>query len=338
MAEIYLSGSAERAEQIFVNKPELLEQYRRYSKRADNMLLPNKPYLMTCEPGDTNTLQAFSRYSHPELQRLQHIAAAYDDYTLAMAYVTEEQIKPIMQLLEKHGTTAAGALVGATNSKYSVFQRSIIQYQQALLDLHQASQAKAQAKGARTKGAHNAIIAAKEAHARQMHAVMEQRFQQQLQRYRANLGSSAKRSALLSADRGVNVARSGRNNQRTGQTLRFANSQQVTTVQRFVSGTQVVGRGLLVLDFSLRTKKVYHAQDSWREGVVQYSGFGASALTGSLVALGTNAIGMTLMLSPAGWVVLIGAAVVVGFMAATKVDSWAQSEAASIYDNARARR
>lgn len=338
MAEIYLSGSAERAEQIFVNRPDLLAQYRQYSNRTDNILLPNQPHLMSCAPDDIKTLHTFTRFSHPELQRLQQIAAEYDDYTLAMAYVTEEQIKPVMQLLEKHGTTAAGALLGATNSKYSVFQRSIVQYQQALLDLHEASQAKAQAKGARTKGAHNGIIAAKEAHARQMHAVMEQRFQQQLHRYRANLGTSANRSALLSAERGVNVARSGRNNQRTGQTLRFANSQQVATVQRFVSGTNMVGRGVLVLDFAMRTEKVYHAQNSWREGAVQYSGFVASAGTGALVAMGTKTIGIALVLSPVGWIVLIGAAVLVGFVAASKADSWMQNEAASRYDNRRDRR
>ncbi|CAM3795383.1 hypothetical protein [Rheinheimera salexigens] len=337
MPEIYLSGKAQRAEQIFVNRPDLLAQYRRYSNISDDILLPNQPYLMTCAPGDINTLQAFKRFSHPELQRLQQISAEYDEQTLALAYVTEEQIKPVIQLLDQHGTTAAGALVGATNSKYSVFQRSIIRYQQALLDLHQASQAKAQAQGARTKGAHNSIIAAKEAHARLMHAEMEQRFQQQLQRYRANLGSSAKRSALLSADRGVNVARSGRNNQRTGQTLHFANSQQVATVQRFVSSTNMIGRGILVLDFGLRTEKVYNAKDSWREGVTQYSGFGASAGMGALVASGTKSIGMALMLSPAGWVVLIGAAVVVGFMAVSWLDNKTQDVSGRFYDSARMR-
>ena len=106
----------------------------------------------------------------------------------------------------------------------------------------------------------------------------------------------------------------------------------MATVQRFISGTNIVGRGVLVLDFAMRTEKVYHAEDSWREGTVQYSGFVASAGTGALVAMGTNAIGMALMLSPAGWVVLIGAAVVVGFMAASYADNKFQGAAGYGYD------
>lgn len=339
MAEFYLPRSTERAEQIFANQPDLLEQYKRYSNRADNMLLPHQPYLMTCAPGDQQTLQALNRFSSSELARLQQIAAEYDDATLAIAYVTEEQINPVMELLDKYGTTAAGAMLAAANSKYTAFQRSIVRYQQALLDLHDASQAKANANGARTKGAHNAVIAAKQAHAKRMHADMVQRFQAQLQRYQANLKSGASRSALLSAERGINVARSGRSNRRTGQTLRFANNQQVATVQRFVKGSDLVGRGVLMLDFGLRTNKVLTTQgDAGRMAATQYSGFLANAGTGFLVAVGTKAIGMALVLSPLGWVVLIGAAAVVGFTAATLADNWAQNVSGKIYDSGRWRR
>lgn len=343
MPEIYFSSSNQRAEQIFAGQPDLLAQYQKRSNRADNILLPSQPYLMSCAPGDEATLQAFDRFTHPELQRLQQIASAYDDYTLAIAYVTEEQINPVMALLDEYGLTAAGALVGAANSKYTAFQRSIIGYQQALVDLHNASQAKAQVSGARTRSAHNSVIATKEAYARRMHADMKQRFQFQLQRYSANLRSQASRSALLNADRGVNIARSGRSGQQTSQSLHFANSQQVATVQRFVNGTQIVGRGLLVLDFSSRTHKVMTTQgDATRMGITQYSGFAAGALTGyafgkgSVVAI--SAISLALTLSPAGWVFLIGSAAVLGFTAATAMDNWAQNETGYIYDRIRGRR
>lgn len=342
MAEFYFPRTSERAEQLFVGKPDLLAQYQKYSNRTDNILLPHQPYLMSCAPGDEHTLQALHRFSHPELQRLQQIAAEYDDSILAIAYVTEEQINPVIKLLDEYGTTAAGAMLAAANSKYTAFQRSIVRYQLALLDLHDASQAKAQASGARTRGAHNAVIAAKEAHAKLMHADMMQRFQAQLQRYQANLKSSASRSALLNVERGINVARSGRNNQRTGQTLRFANSRQVATVQRLVKGSTLVGRGVLLLDFGLRTNKVNTAYlnggDGDRMAVTQYSGFAANAVTGFMVAAGTKALGMALVLSPVGWVVLIGAAAVVGFTAATLADNVVQDEAGNLYDRIRGRR
>ncbi|MDP5134403.1 hypothetical protein ORJ04_00380 [Rheinheimera baltica] len=336
MAEFYFPKTSERAEQIFAGQPDLLAQYQQLSNRTDNMLLPHQPYLMSCSPGDELTLQALHRFSHPELQRLQQIAAEYDDSTLAIAYVTEEQINPVIKLLDEYGTTAAGAMLAAANSKYSAFQRSIVRYQLALLDLHDASQAKAQASGARTRGAHNSIITAKEAHAKRMHADMVQRFQTQLQRYQANLKSSANRSALLNVERGINVARSSRNNQRTGQTLRFANNQQVATVQRLVNVTQIVGRGVLVLDFGLRTNKVSTAYrtggDASRMAVTQYSGFAANAATGAAVAAATKTIGIALVLGPVGWVVLIGAAIVIGLTAATLADHGVQKMTGYGYD------
>lgn len=336
MAEFYLPRTAERAEQIFANQPDLLEQFRKYSNRTDNALLPHQPYLTSCEPGDGLTLQALKRFTSPELQHLQQVAQEYDELTVALAYVSEELIKPVMQLLDQHGTTGAGAIVGAANSKYTVFQRSIVRYQQALLDLHEASQAKAQASGARTKGAHNSVIAAKEAYARRMHAEMELRFKVQLQRYAANLGARAKRSVFLNADRGINIARSGRSNEKNGQSLRFANSQQVNTVHRFVNGSQMLGRGVLALDFGLRGVKVHNADDKLREGIVQYSGFAAGAATGYAFGKGAtlaiSRISLALTLTPAGWVVLVGSAIVLGFIFASSIDNGVQKAAGHGYD------
>ena len=343
MPEIYFSRSSQRAEQIFAEQPDLLAKYQKLNDRRDDFLRPNQPYLMSCAPGDEVTLQAFSRFSQPEMQRLQQISAAYDDYTLAIAYTTEEQINPIMALLDEYGLTAAGAIVGAANSKYSAFQRSIVSYQQALVALHDASQAKLQASGARTKSAHNSVIASKAAHAKRVHAEMVQRFQAQLQRYHANLSSQAGRSALLNAERGINIARSGRRGHQTSQSLHFANSQQVATVQRFVNGTQIIGRGLLVLDFGSRTHKVMTTQgDATRMAVTQYSGFAVGAGTGILVGKGSvaaiGALSLAFTLSPVGWILLIGAAALISFGAATAADNLTQDVTGYGYDLLRGRR
>lgn len=175
---------------------------------------------------------------------------------------------------------------------------------------------------------------------------MVQRFQAQLQRYQANLKSSASRSALLNADRGINIARSGRSGRQTSQSLHFANSQQVATVQRFVNGTQIVGRGILVLDFGLRTNKVstaYHnGGDAGRMAVTQYSGFAVGAGTGILVGKGSvaaiGALSLAFTLSPVGWVLLIGAAALLSFGAASAADSFTQDVTGYGYDRLRGRR
>lgn len=185
-------------------------------------------------------------------------------------------------------------------------------------------------------------FAAKEAYARRMHAEMELRFKAQLQRYAANLGARAKRSVFLNADRGINIARSGRSNEKNGQSLRFANSQQVNTVHRFVNGSQMLGRGVLALDFGLRGVKVHNADDKLREGIVQYSGFAAGAATGYAFGKGAtlaiSRISLALTLTPAGWVVLVGSAIVLGFLAASYMDNSTQARAARIYDRVAGRK
>lgn len=338
MADIYFPRTTERAQAFFASEPDLLAQYQRQNPSRHGLLFPNQPYLLSCQPGDEGVLSAFDRYSAPELQRLQQIADAYDDYTIALAYVTEELIKPVIHLIDEHGLTAAGAMIGATNSKYTAFQRSIVHYQQALLDLHEASQAKSQVRGARARGAHNPLLAAKEAHARRMHADMTARFQAQLQRYHATLGAHANRSALLNPDRAVNVARYGRNNQRTGRTLRFANSQQVNTVQRFARGTQVASRGLLFIDAGVRANSVYRSDNRLREFITQYLGLGAGAAAGWIVGKGAiiaiSALSLSIALTPVGWVLLVGTAAAVGFGAAYHTDKGMQRITGFGYDTA----
>ncbi|MEN3157708.1 hypothetical protein ABC502_04900 [Alkalimonas sp. NCh-2] len=145
--------------------------------------------MLICQPGDERVLAVMNQFSSTEMQRLQHASALYDEHLLAIA---------------------ASALIGASKHQYNAFQQSIVRYQQALMDLHDVSQAKTQARGARGRGAYNPQLAAKEAQVRRLHADMQQRFQSQLARYKANLGTQANRSTLANVDRGVNVARSGR--------------------------------------------------------------------------------------------------------------------------------
>ncbi|SEB03117.1 hypothetical protein, partial [Alkalimonas amylolytica] len=264
----------------------------------------------------------------------------YDEHLLAIAAITEELIAPVMALVEEHGANAASALIGASKHQYNAFQQSIVRYQQALMDLHEVSQAKTQARGARGRGAYNPQIAAKEAQVRRLHADMQQRFQSQLARYKANLGTQANRSALASVDRGVNVARSGRSmhsntagGRRTGRTLNIANGAQAQQVMRFIRGLQIASPLVMTWDFRSRSRKVRRArlngENYRRERAKQYSGFVAGSMTGTAIVGAAISIGLGL--TPAGWVLLIGASVV-AFAASTAVDSLTQRGVELSYD------
>ncbi|SEB05132.1 hypothetical protein SAMN04488051_1234, partial [Alkalimonas amylolytica] len=201
--------------------------------------------------------------------------------------------------------------------------------------------------GARGRGAYNPQIAAKEAQVRRLHADMQQRFQSQLARYKANLGTQANRSALANVDRGVNVARSGRSmhsntavGRRTGRTLNVANGEQARTLQRFMKRTTILNRWVIGLDLGLRSARVNTAFQSGgrrsgvREGFRQVGGFSLSLGAGYLAVGAAKAIGIALSLTPAGWVVLIGAAVVLAVVAASRADSIGQGVGETMFNQA----
>lgn len=340
MAELYFPRSAERAEQLFTSQPELLNQYRQLNRSRSDLLLPNRPYLMSCQPGDERVLAVMNQFSSTEMQRLQHASALYDEHLLAIAAITEELIEPVMALVEEHGANAASALIGASKHQYNAFQQSIVRYQQALVDLHEVSQAKTQARGARGRGAYNPQIAAKEAQVRRLHADMQQRFQSQLARYKANLGSQANRSALANVDRGVNVARSGRSmhsntagGRRTGRTLNIASSEQARQLQRFLRGLQFAGPAVMAWDAHGRSRRVRQVRieggDYRRERARQMGGFVLSNLAGTGIVGAAVVIGLGF--TPAGWVLLIGASVT-AFAVSTAFDSRGQNLGEYVYE------
>ncbi|MEE2000778.1 hypothetical protein QWY20_04880 [Alkalimonas sp. MEB108] len=340
MAELYFPRSAERAEQLFASQPELLNQYRQLNRQRSDLLLPNKPYLMSCQPGDERVLAVMNQFSSTEMQRLQHASALYDEHLLAIAAITEELIAPVMALVEEHGANVASALIGASKHQYNAFQQSIVRYQQALMDLHEVSQAKTQARGARDRGAYNPQIAAKEAQVRRLHADMQQRFQSQLARYKANLGTQANRSALANVDRGVNVARSGRSlhsntagGRRTGRTLNISNGAQAQQVMRFIRGLQIASPLVMAWDIRGRNQKVRRVQQSSgdykRERARQIGGFVSGSVVTSIVVRGVIAIGLGL--TPAGWVLLIGASAV-AFAASSALEPLGQDAGEFVYD------
>ena len=205
MAEFYIATRAQRASDIFASDPDLLARFNEFNRtNTMDMLVPGKPYLTSCGPNDTFISGHMSAMPLAAQQRIAQTYSRYEEYTLPIAQTVDERI-------ELHGLPAAAAAISLAGEQSSALQKALIKYQVALEDLHQSSQAKSAVSGARARGAHNPLIAAKEAAVRAAHADLITRFQAQLKRYAALNKASNTKTSLANVDRSINVAKSGRN-------------------------------------------------------------------------------------------------------------------------------
>ncbi|SNY44505.1 hypothetical protein SAMN06297280_0744 [Arsukibacterium tuosuense] len=276
-------------------------------------------------------------------QRIAQTYSHYEEYTLPIAQTVDEHIKPVMERIELHGLPAAAAAISLAGEQSSALQKALIKYQVALEDLHQSSQAKSAVSGARARGAHNPLVAAKEAAVRAAHADLITRFQAQLKRYAALNKASNTKTSLANVDRSINVAKSGRNmhgnsagSQRTANTLQVSTSQQVVALNNYARYSRILGNGAIVIDAGFRVNKVNNVYasggDGTREAIVQSAGLSASVITGVGVGKLAVSIGIKLALGPVGWVCLIGVGLYAGYNLSKHADESAQNFFGKRYD------
>lgn len=237
------------------------------------------------------------------------------DNTLALAAMYDEHIYPF---LDADGVTLSGSMVGALSESRGNLLKSMQEYEKTLLQMLEA----------RRNSASRAELATLEQRARIQHAKLQQTFEYQLQRHAANYKSPRARSALASADRGVNIARSGRINSHTAAKLEISKSGDVKALRHMSARASYLGNGLIVVDAGFRVHKVMdskrNGEDYQRVAVREMTGFGmgtAAGIVGAKVSFSAGLIvaakvGAALSWTPAGWVILAGAGIValgVGF-------------------------
>ncbi|WP_353537592.1 hypothetical protein [Colwellia sp. KU-HH00111] len=97
---------------------------------------------------------------------------------------------------------------------------------------------------------------------------------------------------------------------------------------------------MIVLDAGLRANKVhddYLAGRNWQKrAAVEATGFGFGTVGGLAVGAaavkGGTALGIAMLATPVGWVIIIGAAVTVGVLAAKVGDGLGQGAAGCLYE------
>lgn len=113
---------------------------------------------------------------------------------------------------------------------------------------------------------------------------------------------------------------------------------QTLQLAKRTKGISFAGNGLIVFDAGFRAHTVrnsYQNNENWqRELAVQTTGVGLGAATGmaagNAMAGALTAIGLGL--TPVGWIIIIGAAITVGYYTAKHMDQFGQNAAAYTYD------
>ncbi|WP_217533158.1 hypothetical protein [Vibrio metschnikovii] len=340
MHSYYLPQSAQNADNFFAGQPDVLAKFRQQHPQQ-TILLPNQPYALTCDIEAERLLTHFRRFSTGELEKLNQANHFLGDYLLPLARMKEELIDPVLNL-NGDWTNYTNASFTAAGTRSHLFKTHLKRYEQALIDLHQAKQA-------RMRNPHHqrSLIATKEVHARMAYNKLQTSFTTELDVYRTRLGKNAASSPLHNVERGINVAKDGRSHQgntpgsrRTHQTLNVSNSGHIQSLHSLSRSIHVVGRGLVVLDGASRLNKVNDArknnEDYARVFVTESAGLGAGiviggasaqitmtfALQGAARATAAGFLGINLLAGPVGWVVLIGSLAVTAYVS-YQTSEWA---------------
>lgn len=341
MAEILLNTRPQHTNTLFANsafadKDWQQQFYRNNRSIVADILQPYQPYMLNGGQADTHDFYS-QMCTIPQQQRevIGHtVESIGSDNTLALAAMYDEHIYPF---LDADGVTLSGAMAGALSESRSNLIKSMQEYEKTLLQILDA----------RKNGANRAALVTLEQRARVQHAKLQQTFEFQLQRHAANFNSPRARSALASASRGVNIARSGRINSKTMAKLEISKSSDVKALRHMSARASYLGNGLIAIDAGFRVHNVIDAKrtgdDYQRVAVQEITGFGmgtAAGIVGAKVSFAAGIVvatkvGAALSWTPAGWVILAGAGIAalgIGFFSAKYADATGKEIAGRVYD------
>ncbi|AZG73402.1 hypothetical protein [Shewanella livingstonensis] len=226
-------------------------------------------------------------------------------------------------MLRNESIGAIGAASTALDTRLSNFAKAANKLQVALEKVRIGAQAKYP----------KAQMMMLEQNARELGKDFNQKFQAEINKYIGRVKS--KRGTVYSnADRGINKAKSGR----SIKPIQFTSTVDFQNLRAFEMGANLLGKGLIVLDAGIRAGNVhvdYLAGANWQKrAAVETAGFGmgtaAGLWAGQVVVSSASGLGLALLATPVGWVIIIGAAVTVGFVAAKGGDAigkWSANKA-----------
>lgn len=300
------------------------------------MIQPGRAY--TLAPEDTFTLTALRRLnSLPAKERmcLATSAEMMGDDARVLKIFLETHLSPD-KLNEINSLVGAGATAAFT--RLNGFQKALVAYQEAVLNVARMGKAGGPGIGARRLQAETKL--------RNAYRALKEQYQIELSRISPKAYRYKNRgNALSNPDRAITLA-SRSTTARPDPRLLVADANDAGRMGQFSRVLNNTGRLAVVVDAGLRANKIYTTHDSggdWmRESAVQMAGFGAEGAAGG--ATGKFVVGGGTLLAakagllvsgPIGWAVLgvvVGAGLLAGFAVGGWFDKNAQALATNIWD------
>jgi hypothetical protein len=295
--------------------------------RGPTLLPAYRPYLLSSLTNDNAHVYSQIRAMPPQQHRIiSHTVDQHGEYTWPLVEFYCERLLPfqnaVIQHIKNNPTDAGGALVELPGHRATSFEGALMAYQNALLAVRQG-------KLDRRPAAQQATMADR---ARAAFKYLQERYAVELKRYQSR-SQPRRGTALRDPERGIRQARSSR----TAKAITFSNTRQVQYLQRFTKGARIAGRGLLVLDAGIRINRVRETYDQggdWaRTATVETVGMGFGFAAGYATTLAVAGLGtLFLAATPVGWMIMIGAGITAGYMAATAFDVFGKDLAGKLYD------
>jgi hypothetical protein len=299
------------------------DQLAAYNALSCGTVTADLPYCLRPHPEGRVITRTLANLPQRTREQLLCTVDTFGDFTTALADFYDEQLAG---LTLQDGTGLVGAGATAAEIRLTGFQKSLLDYQKALLALRAHKGSGHAANAAKAKLTHAVRV---------KHQLLQMRYRAEIKKFVKAVEVGKNRGGpLTSAERGITLATRGRKHRR----LNVANSAQASRLAKLATATRYAGNGLIVLDAGIRVTRVrrtYESGGDWqRQAVLETTGFGAGGAAGLLVGNGVVA-GLTalgLAATPVGWVVMISLAAAAGFGAAYYADNKGQKVARIIYE------
>jgi len=251
-------------------------------------------------------MQSLSQQSKRKVAMMDDMLGS--DQLQAIADFYQAELAP---MAHKESIGAIGAASTALDTRLSNFAKAANKVKDALEKVREGAKAKLPK--------HKMMVL--EENVRTLSKDFNSKFQAEINKY-VNRVKNKKGTVYTNAQRGIDKAKSSR----TIKPIQFTSTTEFKNLRSFEWGANVLGKSLIVLDAGVRTGNVhvdYLSGKNWeKRATSEMAGFGlgtaAGLATGAAVIKAGLAIAM--LATPAGWVIIIGASITTGIIAAKSGD------------------
>lgn len=265
-------------------------------------------------------MQSLSQQSKRKIAMMDDMLGS--DQLQAISDFYQAEIAP---LARKERIGAIGAASTALDTRLSNFAKAANKLKEALEKVREGAKAKLPK--------HKMMVL--EENVRTLSKDFNSKFQAEINKY-VNRVKNKKGTVYTNAQRGIDIAKSGR----TVKPIQFTSTTAFQNLRSFETGANFLGKSLIMLDAGVRAGDVHvdylSGKDWQKRAAVEAAGFGfgtaAGIFAGQTVVSSAAGLGVALLATPVGWVIIIGAAITVGIVAAKGGDWFGQLAANKSYD------